>query len=232
MKINRLIITLPLVTLFIGCGASKQMEIKIKQKPKLQLKKTAEPVVKRKGALYSRRGASLFADKKEMQVGDIIQVLINEEVTNESSILKNNKNESDSEIGAEFKIPTPSAPCVMSPSSSILGASFKSGSKRNFKASSKNNADELFETTISAVIQETYQNGNYLIYGSKEMVLNGDKQMIEISGIIRPYDITTANTIYSNQLANLKISYHKLGEASSSVRKPWGTKLVETIWPF
>ena len=50
--------------------------------------------------------------------------------------------------------------------------------------------------------------------------------------MIRPYDITPENTIYSHQLANLKIKYVKDGEENDGNHKSWGTKVLETVWPF
>jgi len=50
--------------------------------------------------------------------------------------------------------------------------------------------------------------------------------------VIRPYDITPENTIYSHQLANLKIKYVKDGEENDGNHKSWGTKVLETVRPF
>ena len=63
------------------------------------------------------------------------------------------------------------------------------------KVQLKLNSMKLFETTISAIIEETYQNGNYYIKGRKEMLIEGQKQNIVVSGVIRPYDITSNNSI-------------------------------------
>ena len=70
------------------------------------------------------------------------------------------------------------------------------------------------------------------VLDSKEMLINGQKQNIKISGVIRPYDISPDNTVNSNQLANLKILYIKDGEENDALEKPWGTKIIESIWPF
>ena len=69
----------------------------------------------------------------------------------------------------------------------------------------KTQLDETFSTTISAIIEETYQNGNYYIRGTKELLIEGQKQKIIVTGVIRPYDITSDNSINSSQIANLKL---------------------------
>ena len=78
------------IILFIGCTSSKQ-ELEF-EKPEIQIPKKSPEPRKNKGSLYSVQGTSLFADKKDLQVGDIIQIVINEDLTSKS----NNKRELDS----------------------------------------------------------------------------------------------------------------------------------------
>ena len=92
--------------------------------------------------------------------------------------------------------------------------------------------NENFDTKISAIIDETYQNGNYFIKGNKEVIIDGQKQEIVITGVIRPYDITSDNSINSSQIANLKMLYKKDGAEADLLQVPWGTKILRAIWPF
>jgi len=64
------------------------------------------------------------------------------------------------------------------------------------------------------------------------MLIEGQKQEIVISGVIRPYDITSDNSINSSQIANLKLMYNKDGVESDILDTPWGLKFVRAIWPF
>jgi len=64
------------------------------------------------------------------------------------------------------------------------------------------------------------------------MLINGEKQIIEISGVIRPYDIDQTNTINSKYIADAKILYKTEGPMDINNKKGWGTKLIESIWPF
>lgn len=114
----------------------------------------------------------------------------------------------------------------------LLGIGYNTTSSNSFKGKAESSIDEEFVTTVSATIEQTYQNGNYFIKGSKDMMINGQMQTIKISGVIRPYDITPDNTVSSNQLANLKIVYEKSGSENESIEKPWGTRFLESISPF
>lgn len=233
----RNILALTILTILLFTGCSTKQEIDVDTTPKMQVPKQVEPTVKRKGALYSRRGASLFADKKDLQVGDIIQILIAETLTNDSTNERDlSKTNSNSLGGGVFTSPTSTTSTgperVAKKLNNALGMGFSSNTSSSFSGSAETKVDEEFTTTISAIIEQTYQNGNYFIKGSKEMLINGEKQNIKISGVIRPYDITPENTVNSSQLANLKILYHKEGEDSDSLKKGWGTRLLESISPF
>jgi len=62
--------------IFVACTPSKQ-EISFEQ-PKIQIPKKQPVAQNNKGSLYSMEGSSLFADKKDLQIGDIIQINIDE----------------------------------------------------------------------------------------------------------------------------------------------------------
>lgn len=232
MKLNILLLLCAGV-IFSGCATSEK-NINIEEKPKLQVPKQVKPAVKKKGSLYSRRGASLFSDKKDLQVGDIIQVYIEETLTNDSTDKKETTRSNSTDIGAGLFTPAAPTSTLGKAATKLnrnIGIGFESGSNNSFSGEAKASSDEEFTTVISAVIEETYQNGNYFISGTKQMLINGQKQNIKISGVIRPYDISPDNTVYSYQLANLKIYYEKEG-VEDALDKPWGSKAVETIWPF
>jgi len=230
--IHKLLIS-PILAILFFTGCATKPKIDVDTTPKMQVPKQVVPTIQRKGALYSRRGASLFADKKDLQVGDIIQILIAETLTNDSTNERDLKKSNSTSIGGGvFTAPTVGGQNSMKKLNRSLGVGFSSTTNNKFSGSAETKVDEEFTTTISAIIEQTYQNGNYFIKGSKEMLINGEKQNIKISGVIRPYDITPENTVESSQLANLKILYEKDGEDNNALKKGWGTKLIEAISPF
>ncbi len=231
----KIIISAILIINFVGC--TKKEKLKMDTPPKLQVLKKVEPEVKNKGSLYSRRGASLFADKKDLQRGDIVQVLINESLQNTSDAKRNTSKTNSTGIGGGLigglNTNTPSIVTKgANKANGILGITFSGSSDNSFSGSVKSSDDEEFVTTVSAIIEQTYQNGNYFIKGTKQMLINGQKQVIIISGTIRPYDISPENTVFSYQLANLKILFDKSGSDADSLDKPWGSKIIESISPF
>lgn len=223
----------------ISCTSPTTPELEF-DKPKAQILKQPTPVQRNKGSLYARKGASLFADKKDLQVGDIIQIVIDESLTSAASNKRELTNTRSDTLGGGVVAPTSTNTSgvnsvvngVANAINGIGGMDFTTSSNNSFKGNVKASADESFSTTISVIIEETYQNGNYYVKGSKEMLIDEQKQEIIIAGVIRPYDITPDNTINSSQVANLKILYKKDGEERDVLHEAWGTKLIKMIWPF
>lgn len=221
------------VVFFTAC-ASNEPQIKFEE-PKVQIPKPQPSPKKNKGSLYSMEGASLFADKKDLQVGDIIQVNIDENLTSNTNNKRELSNDRNSSLGGGVLAGAglgSTASKLTDKFNRNLGVDFSTQSTNSDSGEVKTSFAESFSTSISAIIQQTYQNGNYYIKGSKELLIDGQKQVIIVTGVIRPYDISSENSISSNQIANLKLMYDKEGTEADIMETPWGVKLMRAIWPF
>jgi flagellar L-ring protein precursor FlgH len=233
---NSLVLIFIVIT-FCACSATPEPELAFK-KPEIQIPKKSPEPRKNKGSLYSMQGTSLFADKKDLQVGDIIQIVISEDLTSKSNNKRELTSTRDNSLGGGLISSTGTnalsgvAGNVAKNLNANLGVNFGTNSSSSDKGKVKTELDETFSTTISAIIEETYQNGNYYIKGKKEMLIEGQRQEIIVSGVIRPYDITSDNSINSSQIADLKLLYNKDGTESDILDTPWGLKLIRAIWPF
>jgi flagellar L-ring protein precursor FlgH len=238
MNISKYIISLIIISIFSGCSSKVAVPtIKFNQKSKFQIPKEVVKKKKnrQKGSLFTTSGSSLFADKKDLQTGDIIQVEISESVnSNTKNSRKLSKSTNVGFNGPEITSKGTSGFTnnAKNFANKFLSLGIKGGSKNSFDGKSESKVSEKFITVISAVIEEAYQNGNYYIKGTKEMLLDGQKQVIVVSGVIRPYDLTPDNRIKSSQIANLKLLYQKDGDEKDAVTKPWGSRIIDKVWPF
>jgi flagellar L-ring protein FlgH len=232
--LNKLILILiPLI--FSACNSKQELSF---EKPEIQIPKKAPEPRKNKGSLYAVQGTSLFADKKDLQVGDIIQIVISENTKQAANNKRELSSTRDNSLGGGLLAATgtnnlsSAVGSAANDFNSNLGVGFGTNSSSADKGSVKTQVAETFSSTVSAIIEETYQNGNYYIKGKKEMLIEGQKQEVIISGVIRPYDITSDNSINSSQIADLKLSYNKEGTEADILETPWGLKVMRTIWPF
>ena len=186
---------------FIGCSATSNPELEF-DKPEVQIPKKLPEAKKNKGSLYSMQGTSLFADKKDLQVGDIIQIVINEDLSSKSNNKRELTSDRKNEFGGGMFASMGTDPLnstvgrVTDKANSVFGVNFNTESSDSDKGKVKTQVNENFDTKISAIIDETYQNGNYFIKGNKEVIIDGQKQEIVITGVIRPAD--SKHTSYSN----------------------------------
>ncbi|WP_228712181.1 flagellar basal body L-ring protein FlgH [Halarcobacter ebronensis] len=219
----------PLV--FIGCVQNPEMEF---TKPKEQIPREQPIVQKNKGSLYTVKGPSLFADKKDLQVGDIIQVEIDESLSSNT----NNKRETSADRSTDLGAGVVTAgnggigKKIASTLNPLTNVGFSQTTANDNKGEVKTKLSEDFATTVSAIIQEVYQNGNYFIKARKEMLIDGQKQSLTLTGVIRPYDITSDNSVTSAQIANMQLLYEKDGEEQDVMHVPWGTRILQLFWPF
>jgi len=187
------------------------------------------------GSLFTN-GDNLFSDTKAMKVNDIVTVVITEEVKQSSQASKK-LSEANSDAGGLFD-------ATVSGGVSIAGKSLSVGktglslnlpsmnSTRTFQGSGTQQRNESFQTTISARIVKVLQNGNYFIVGSREIYVDGQKQIIQISGVIRPQDIASDNTIDSKYIADAKIAYKTQGDLKRYTDQNWLAKFWSAIAPW
>lgn len=91
---------------------------------------------------------------------------------------------------------------------------------------------EKINLTIAAVVTGILPNGNLVIQGVQEVKTNNEVRRLTISGIVRPADISAANTIKHDQIAEARISYGGRGDQSRVQKTPGGQALIETFTPF
>ncbi|WP_169940825.1 flagellar basal body L-ring protein FlgH [Campylobacter sp. RM15925] len=220
--------------IFSGCVPSA--DPKIDMKPPVYVEQLPAKQINNQpntGSLFGRGDNPLFSDRKAMNVNDIVTVVISESA-NQSSTGKRNTNK-DSTIGLGGGVFTAGSSPLSHAADQLNkfgDIGFKAGTKNEFSGGALSSRTESFKTTISARIIKVLENGNYFIEGSRELLLNGEKQIVQLSGVIRPYDISNSNEIDSKYIADAKILYKTEGDVDKSTRKPWGTKLMEAIWPF
>ena len=79
---------------------------------------------------------------------------------------------------------------------------------------------------ISVQIIEKTDNGNYRIEGTRRLGINGEENLMTITGVVRPQDVMSNNTIYSYNIADSKITYRRTGLVNKMSSPRTITKLV------
>lgn len=239
MKKELLLITL-LPLLFIGCSSRNMAEPKINlSKPQYvkAMDEKKEDKSNNAGSIFGQGYNPLFSDIKAMKINDVVIVRIQEDVTLTSD--RSKKINRTGEVNLGGGIIQPGADnknaAINSLATKINGLTnigFKSNSATSFDGKGQASIKEQFTATIASRITKVLSNGNYYIEGSRELLINGDKQLVRIAGVIRPYDISQDNTIDSSYISDAKIFYTTEGEFQRATDRGWGSKALESLWPF
>ena len=187
------------------------------------------------GSIFGQGENPLFSDHKAMHVNDIVRVVISESANSSTTGSKQLKKEGTTDLNGGVFSSGGNNPAVSAYASQLSGLSnigFNAATTNAFKGSGSATKDASFTTTVSARIVKVLSNGNYFISGKREILIDEQKQIIQISGVIRPYDIDQYNKIDSAQMSEAKILYKTQGDVDRATNQGWGTKIVEAVWPF
>lgn len=158
---------------------------------------------------YAGNVYSLYTDHRAMKKDDILTVLIVENAKAESQSSTNTDKQNSFGVdnvggsGALGFIPS-------------FGAS--GGTKAEYNGKGGTAREGELVATISARVVEVMDNGNLRIDGNKVVEINEEKEIIKISGIVRPEDIESDNTVYSSDISEAKITYSGKGVANTGRR--------------
>ncbi len=183
------------------------------------------------GSLFTGDESNWISDLRAHHVGDIVTVIILEK----ASASKESSTETAKDTGVSASIPTffgfekvvkENNPNI--DPSNLIEAQFKN----NFKGSGKTTRKEDLLATLTTQVIQVYPNGNMKIRGGKSVVVNNENQIIYLTGIVRPWDVSAANEIDSSKILNAQIAYTGKGIISDKQRPGWMTRIIDRVWPF
>jgi flagellar L-ring protein FlgH len=170
--------------------------------------------------------ADLFRDQKARRPGDIVTVLID---IDDKASLNNNSNRSrksktDASLGLSYSL------------LGVVGMDTKAdGDVDSNTTSSGQGATvraEKVRVSIAAVVSGVLPNGLLVIQGSQEVLVNFEARVLTITGLVHPKDITGANRIPYDKIAEVRISYGGKGRLSEVQQPGWGQQIWDRVSPF
>jgi flagellar L-ring protein FlgH len=184
------------------------------------------------GSLWSDDNTSIFADHKAKTVGDIVTVVISEE----SSASKNATTSTDRSTGMTASIPhlfgLETSSQIADDTDLDLTNLVEANFDNSFEGAGSTARSGTFTASLATQVVERYGNGNLKIRGGKEVMVNNEVQIIYLTGIVRPTDITAANTVPSTKILNARISYTGQGAIADKQKPGWLMRTLDGVWPF
>jgi flagellar L-ring protein FlgH len=169
---------------------------------------------------------SLMADQRARRVNDLITVRVVESISASGSADSNlTKSGSASAavpglFGLEKKLPSFIDPTSL--------ASLKHDS--TFKGAGATNRASDLTATITARVAEVLPNGDLVVEGVREIEINGDRQIVVLTGIARTADVGPGNVVLSTTLGQLQIKYFGRGLIKDSLEPGFLIKMLNKIF--
>lgn len=170
--------------------------------------------------------ADLFRDQKARRAGDIVTVIV--DIDDKASLNNNSnrsrKSKSDAGLGLNYSL------------MGIVGTDIKGDGAVNSNSSSAGQGAtvraEKVSVSIAAVVTGVLPNGLFVIQGSQEVLVNFEARVLTISGLVHPKDITSANRIAYDKIAEVRVSYGGRGRLIEVQQPGWGQQVWDQVTPF
>ena len=169
-----------------------------------------------------------YADKKALRMGDILTVRIIESTqANNTADTDLSRNSSASASLSTF-FGKKKFLNLFKLSEDLLATT----SENSHQGAGVTTRSGQLTATMTAVVREVLPNGNLVVQGTREVLVNHEQQFMTLTGVVRPQDVSRDNIVLSTQLADANISIGGLGVVADKQRSGWGTWLFDLVWPF
>lgn len=144
-------------------------------------------------SLYDEnRFRPLVSDRRALQVGDVLTVLVYENASssNTAETGTGKSGSVDASIGGNTRTNTG-----------------RIGLADDFNGSGRIQRTGRLAAQLTVNVTEVLANGDLRVAGRQDIEVNGEKQMLQLQGRVRPVDVSDANTVVSTRLADAAITY-------------------------
>ncbi len=191
----------------------------------------AVPAAAAAGSLWSdSRGRSMFADRKAARAGDILTVVVAESAAATNTQSKKANRTSTLEDAVQrfiFSAATSNLGTHKGelPATSIAG-------NANYAGGGEVQNNQSLSSRAAVLVTDVMPNGNLVIEGVRVVTFSGETQYVVLHGLVRPDDISAANTIFSSNIADARVEFIAEGQLTDAQKRGWLTKLYEKLRPF
>ncbi|MGH6998208.1 MAG: flagellar basal body L-ring protein FlgH [Phenylobacterium sp.] len=183
-------------------------------------------------SLWRTGARAFFIDQRANRIGDILTVQIDIDDSAQTRNASTSSRTAGMQAGVDNFFGLESSLGKFFPGGYDPSSMINTNSASNNAGSGAVTRSEKISLTIAAVVTNVLPNGNMVIQGTQEVRTNAELRQLTVAGIVRPEDISSANTIRHTQIAEARISYGGRGDISRVQKVPAGQSLVERFQPF
>ena len=169
---------------------------------------------------------SLLADPRARNVNDLLTVKVVESInaTGTADAALNKSSSANASVtklfGLEGKLPSMIDPTNLA----TLGADTK------FKGGGATTRTGELTTNVTVRVAEVLPNGDLVLEGAREILINRDRQILVLTGVVRPTDVGPGNVVLSTTIAQLRVQYYGNGLMRDSLGPGFLIRLLNKIF--
>ncbi len=182
-------------------------------------------------SLWAGGRSSLLGDRRALEQGDILTVVIEIDESAEISNSAQRQRQNSEGLGMPSLFGLPGAISKVLPGVGLdnaVGINSNSASSGDGSVS----RNEQLELRVAAVVTDVLPNGVLEIRGSQEVRVNYEMRELLVTGYVRPMDISRLNEITYDKIASARISYGGRGQITDAQRPRRGQQALERVLPF
>jgi flagellar L-ring protein FlgH len=153
-------------------------------------------------------------DDTARKIGDILKIVIDERTTIDSETTREMSKEATHDADASGQLTLPYLISLLNNrnfTSPTTALDMSLSNKREAKNEGTYEQTDVLTDDVAVTVTDVLPNGNLVVVGSRDRKSDGDNRTVQVSGVVRPSDITFANTVPSDCVAEFKIIFKKTG---------------------
>jgi flagellar L-ring protein precursor FlgH len=103
-------------------------------------------------------------------------------------------------------------------------------SDSTFTGSGATSRSGTLSATITARVMEVLPNGDLVLEGVREVDINGDRQIIVLTGVVRTADVGPGNVVPSTAVGQMRIRYFGQGLIKDNLSPGWLVRIFNKIF--
>lgn len=188
--------------------------------------------VRETGSLWQSGPKSLFGDRRARSVGDILTVTIEIDDTAEISNTTSRSRTGSDDVSVTAAYGITGIADTLLPGGNTLTPAVQAESSSNTDGSGQISREETITLRLAATVVNVLPNGHLVIRGSQEVRVNFELRDLQITGIVRPEDISRRNIITYDKIADARIAYGGRGQITNVQQPRIGQQVIDVISPF
>jgi flagellar L-ring protein precursor FlgH len=175
------------------------------------------------GSLWSDAGmgAALTRDHRAYRVNDLLTIVVAESSSGSNAASTDVSRASKSDFKAPFVFGLTN-----------LDEVFEADSSHSHQGDGKTNRSSQLASNITGRVMRVLPNGAMLVGGQKTVMVNREREVLTLVGVVRPEDVSPGNRVSSAVISDLTVRLWGSGELNETIRQGWFMRIMNKIWPF